>query len=129
MKLEKIDQPTCRTLSREIETALQGVAEKFGIHIRTVGGRFSSTEYNLRVECQVRTEAGIPVNFEIEAKLLGLPEGIFGKTFVSRGRTFRITGIELRRHKMPVSAKCVSTGRGFKFSADAVRFALSGKVA
>ena len=120
MNITKIDRTACRLLSGEIEAALQTIAQKYGLSIRSAGGRFSESEYTCKVECQVKTTSGIPASFAIEAKMLGLPEDCHGKVFRSRDRSFQITGIEIRRPKMPVSAKDVSTGKGFKFPVEDV---------
>ena len=116
-RISRIDRATCRMLASEIEAALQSIAAKHSISVRAVGGRFSEHEYTCKVECQVKNASGIPANFAAEARALGLPEDCHGKTFRSdSGRSFVITGIELRRHKMPVSAKDPVSGGNFKFS-------------
>lgn len=122
--MKTIDREACRTISADVSAALQAVADRHGLSLTVGGGSFSSTEFKPKVEFQVKTEGGVPATFAREAKMFGLPDGCFGKEFVAGGTAYRITGIEVRRHKMPVSAVRVSDGKGFKFPADRVAFAL-----
>lgn len=58
------------------------------------------------------------------SKTFGFEAEDFGKTFKSGRTDYRITAINPRRPKYPVSAVRVRDGRAFKFGADTVRRAL-----
>lgn len=120
MKIENIDTNVCRMLSQEIEKAVKPVAEKYGLEIKVASGSYHSLEFRPKVVVSVISETGIPVGFPSTARLIGLPEDCYGKTFRQGSRQFKITGIELRRPKMPVSAQDVLTGKGFKFSVNSI---------
>ena len=64
---------------------------------------------------KVDTTARDRALWESVCHLYGLPKDAFGKVFTSRGTAFRVTGINTRRPKFPVSAVRVSDERGFKF--------------
>jgi hypothetical protein len=45
----------------------------------------------------------------------GLEADDYGATFISQGRRFKLTGVKPSRPSYPISAECLSTGKGFKF--------------
>lgn len=55
--------------------------------------------------------------FEVMAPEYGLRPEDFGRQFSSRGERFRITGIDPRRPRHPVSAVRIPDGKGYKFKA------------
>ena len=57
------------------------------------------------------------------APIYGIPAENFGKTFISNGKSFTISGFAPRNRKLPVLAKCVE-GKGFKFPVSTVKAAL-----
>ncbi len=42
-----------------------------------------------------------------------------------RGKSFQITGLNLRRRKYPVSATYIKSGKGYKFPTSQVKFSLT----
>jgi len=65
--------------------------------------------------------------FAKAAEHLGLKPTDFGREFVDRGERFRITGIDPRRPKYPISAERISDGRACKFPLDEVVKLLNGE--
>ena len=60
------------------------------------------------------------LRFEALAEAVGLSPGDFARDFSTGRETFRITGIDPRRPKYPISAERVPDQQGFKFSAEQV---------
>ena len=58
--------------------------------------------------------------FEVLAGHFGLEASDHGRTFRTRGETFRITAINPNRPKYPISVERVADGRGFKFPVEDV---------
>lgn len=54
--------------------------------------------------------------FASKCKRYGFEPEDYGKTFLSRGRAYKITEINTRRPKYPLSATRVDSGKGYKFS-------------
>lgn len=58
--------------------------------------------------------------FALLAEQYGLEAADFEREFVAGGERFRITGIDPRRPKYPISVKRIPDRRRFKFTADNV---------
>lgn len=58
--------------------------------------------------------------FEVMAPGYGLQPEDFGREFSSRGERFRITGMDPRRPRYPVSVVRIPDGKGYKFTAENV---------
>ena len=58
------------------------------------------------------------VRFEALAEAFGLSPTDYGRQFNTGWEQIRITGIDPRRPKCPVSAERISDGQGFKFTTD-----------
>jgi hypothetical protein len=64
------------------------------------------------------------LRFEAFAEAFGLTPADYGRQFSTGRDTFRITGIDPRRPKYPISAERIPDGQGFKFTADQVTLLL-----
>ena len=60
------------------------------------------------------------LRFEALAEAFGLSPTDFGRQFSTGRESFRITGIDPRRPKYPVSAERIPDGQGFKFTIEQV---------
>lgn len=64
------------------------------------------------------------LRFEVLAAAFGLSPGDYGRQFSTGRELFRITGLDPRRPKYPVSAERIPDGQGFKFTSDQVALLL-----
>lgn len=64
------------------------------------------------------------LRFEALAEAFGLSPTDFGRQFSTGREHFRITGIDPRRPKYPVSAERIPDGQGFKFTIEQVAILL-----
>ena len=64
------------------------------------------------------------LRFEALAEAFGLSPTDYGRQFSTGREQFRITGIDPRRPKYPVSAERIPDGQGFKFTAEQVSLLL-----
>lgn len=129
--IKEFTRANYRTLMDEIEAALKPIAEKHGLALDRKSRSFYADRLPVKFDLLVTTKDkdGNTVDpkaaiFASAARLFGLKPDDFGKEFTSRGETFRITGLNLRRRKYPVSAERVRDGKGFKFPAEDVRLFL-----
>jgi hypothetical protein len=129
-----LDRSTVRKLQAEAEAALAAVAAKYGMLLKQGNGRFSNDRLAVKFEFAVAAEApkgktgagtGAPADFSRKARMVGLPEDCFGKTFRIGGTVYTIDEINLRRPKYPVSGTGPQGGR-YKFTVDQVKFGLIG---
>jgi hypothetical protein len=121
----------CETLQHEMLEACRKVAADHGLLVEETG----MTNVNLRWGFELGFRVSIPLSdgsalnpeqlrFEALAEGFGLSPDDCGREFNTGRESFRITGIEPRRPKYPISAKRVSDGQDFKFTAENVALLL-----
>lgn len=121
----------CQQLQLEMLKACQDVAARHGLVVeaRNISG------VDLRMGFEATFRASIPVSdgtaldperrrFDALAEPFGLSPADYGRRFETGCEQFRITGIDPRRPKYPVSAERIPDGQGFKFTADQVALLL-----
>ena len=117
----------CSRLRHDLLQACLAVAENHGLTVE--GGELS--DINLRHGFDIGFSVGIPTAdgslysvdkalFEVMAEHFGLKPSDYGRTFRNNGESFRITAINPKRPKFPISAERVADGRGYKFTAENV---------
>jgi hypothetical protein len=125
--ITKFGRQQVRQVSDEAEAALQAVAEKYGLVLKRESGRYSANNFTAKFSFAVKAADGsdAPASFARQASLLGLPEDCYGKVFQTwGGKSYKVTGINLRARKYPVLGECLRTGKTFKFMSDSVKHGL-----
>ena len=120
-KIDQLNRQAIKPIFEDAESALQMVAERYGLTLKRESGSFTATAFTVKFTFQCETEGGIPADFVRLAPLYALTPEDFGKEFTTPSGTYRITGINPRRRKYPISGECVRTGKGYKFTESAVR--------
>lgn len=124
MKILTIDRSALRMINADINSAIQLVARKYGVSIKTTNSTFSNKTATTKVEISVISANGV-VNtperdaFNRYAKMFGVTKNL-GETFNHNGATFTISGFAPRSSKYPVLATD-SRGKGYKFSVRAIQ--------
>ena len=117
----------CQQVQREMLKGCQDVAARHGLVVEAQG----ITGVDLRWGFDAAFRVSIPLPdgtaldpgrllFEALAEAFGLSPDDYGRQFSTGRERFRITGIDPRRPKYPVSAERIPDGQGFKFTADQV---------
>lgn len=117
----------CQRLQQEMLKACQEVATRHGLVVEAK----EITGVDLRWGFDAAFRVSIPMadgtaldperlRFEALAEAYGLSPTDFGRLFSTGRESFRITGIDPRRPKYPVSAERIPDGQGFKFSIEQV---------
>ena len=117
--------PLCERLRQDMLAACSKVAGRHGLVVE--GGDLS--DVNLRCGIGIRFRSGIPgpdgslfepekALFEALAESYGLQPTDFARTFTTGGETFRITAINPKRPKCPISVERLPDRRGYKFTAE-----------
>ncbi len=118
MNFSKSNLNTIRT---DVAAALAAVEKKHGVSFKLGNIRYSANDFRCKLECFSTSDStGKTVdpaesNFKRDAFLVGVAKDAFGKTFKSGRSKYKITGINTRRHKYPVSAIRVASGKSYKF--------------
>ena len=122
-----LTRDTCEQIQAQMLEACRKITADHGLAIESLGWRRLEIGVSFVPAFRVSIPApdGKPVNLEKEmfamgAKHYGLEATDLDREFVAHGERFRITGIDPRRPKYPISAERISDRRGFKFPADEV---------
>lgn len=121
----------CQRLQEEMLKACQEVATRHGLVVEAK----EITGMDLRWGFDAAFRVSIPMadgtaldpeklRFEVLAEAFGLSPTDFGRQFSTGREQFRITGIDPRRPKYPISAERIPDGQGFKFTVDQVALQL-----
>lgn len=92
-----------QALLADLRPALQQIAHEHGAEVKIGTARYTNGSIRLTVNFDAATDSGEPVDFKACALLLKLPEDCWDTTIGIGMKSYRITGINLRRRKYPVS--------------------------
>ena len=133
--MQTFDRNSLRLLRKELDNVLAQVGRENNISLKCGNIRFDSRTAKIVVEAGTIDDAtGTVITQEMQQWRTGhtfydLPAAGLGQMFFSGGTQYKITGLNTRRPKFPVSAERVCDGKLFKFPASVVRNALFKRVA
>lgn len=114
------------TIRADVAAALAAVESKHGVSFKLGNIRYSTNDFRCKFECVSTSDSSgntvdpAEENFKRDAFLIGVAKDAFGKKFKSGRSNYKITGINRRRHKYPISAIRVASGRSYKFPVSAL---------
>lgn len=115
--------------------ACREVAERNGLAVDNKGLSHIDLRWGFDIAFRVsiplsdgRTLDPEQVRFEALAEAFGLSPDDFGREFKTGRETFRITGIDPRRPKYPISVERVPDRQGFKFTGAQVALLLQSRM-
>ena len=121
----------CQRLQREMLKACQDVAARHGLVVeaRDITGVDLRWGFDAAFRVSIPMQDGTALDperlrFEALAEAFGLSPADYGRQFNTARERFKITGIDPRRPKYPVSAERIPDGQGFKFTSDQVALLL-----
>ncbi|MFC3530475.1 hypothetical protein ACFOMH_20115 [Paracoccus mangrovi] len=121
----------CQRLQQDMLKACQDVAARHGLVVeaKDIAGIDLRWGFDLAFRVSIPMADGTALDperlrFEALAEAYGLSPADFGRLFSTGRESFRITGIDPRRPKYPVSAVRIPDGQGFKFTVDQVALQL-----
>ena len=124
-QLESLTPVLCNQLQDQMVKACEEIAERHGLVVRTTHPDNSRTglnfEFGIRVDLPLSDGTLYDPEkamFEALAPQYGLQPEDHGRIFSCNHQLYRISGIEPRRPKYPVSAVRISDQASFKFSAE-----------
>ncbi|WP_093037812.1 hypothetical protein [Ruegeria marina] len=121
----------CQRLQDEMLKACQDVAARNGLVVEAK--EISGVDLRWGFDLGFRVSIPLPdgsaldperLRFEALAEAFALSPADFGRQFSTGRDTFRITGIDPRRPKYPISAERIPDGQGYKFTAEQVALLL-----
>ena len=128
-----INKNSLRTFRTDFAEAVENLEKQYGVSIELAGIRYSSDSFHgkvtvsnisgsVKVADMVLPDAA-KREFELFAHAYGLTADMFGKTFVAKGKTLTIVGINRRASKNCVMLKDAA-GSEYHCSADMVKLFL-----
>lgn len=132
--VNRLTPTACETIQSRMLEACQKVAADHGLVVESAGWRGMETGFAFEPVFRVSIPAsdGTAFNldkdrFEFLAEHYGLQPSDFGREFRTGSERFRITGIDPKRPRYPISAERIPDRRGFKFTAENVAMFLQAK--
>ena len=119
----EINRATARQLSGEIVAALKEVADRHGLEVAVNGGTYGEGMYKPKVV--FKTATADQDEFASWADIYGLQATDFGRTFRSKGRIFKVAGVNPRGRVRPIICDEQPNGKRYVFPADTVKAALA----
>ena len=122
--MEQFDKNVCRAILKDMEEALEDVCKKYGMEIRTNGGKLTHETFSPRIEFIL--EGGkTKKESRVEQDLERYAPDLIGKSYRgSGGALFTIYGFDTKKRQYPILSKR-SDGRLFKCAEDHARHAVA----
>ena len=122
----------CEQIQDRMLEACRKIAADHGLVIESAGWRSLDSGIGFEPAFRVSIPApdGTPFNLEKDmfrymAEQYGLAASDLGREFTTGDERFRITGIDPKRPKYPISVERIPDRRGFKFTAENVAMLLN----
>jgi hypothetical protein len=133
MTITKFDRSNLAILQADIEAALKAVGEKHGVKIGAGSGKFSATNFSLKVECFVAgagtgdDDASVRLDKFAEAfkryQPLYFSDLTMEAVYQIGTAKYKIVGYNSRAREYPFLLKDQASGKVFKFPEDRVKAA------
>ena len=120
-KLKRFDTVILNTLRTEMNEALKGIAEKYGMTISAEKATYGSTYASFKVELALTKEDGTVLSKEAEAfrmyaNLFGMKPDDLGREFEVAGKRYKLAGYMASKRKFPFLAECLTDGKEYGFT-------------
>jgi small-conductance mechanosensitive channel len=115
--IENFNKENLKNIRQDITESLKEISEKYGIEISVGNISYHETQMSFPVKAIVLNENtnGKKEMFKRACVFYGLTESDFGKRFVSNSKTFEVDGLDPKKNKYPLIAKCLTDGKKYKF--------------
>lgn len=130
-KITEFDRASLRQITAEAEELLRPLAEKYGLVLDRKPGSYRRDALPVMLQFLVRVEDGEGnaltakgSDFMKFANVYGMAPSDLGREFVSNGKRFRISGLNIKAQRTPIIADEVNSGRGYRFDVHTVKLLL-----
>lgn len=114
-----MNKSKANAIMKDVEAALQKVAETHQVSFRFKGGRFTDSVLTPRIEiCDLGSDGEV-VTPELSALRKVKPDWE-GREFRIEGEAFKVIGWRARAPKRPILAKSLTTGKVYVFPKSAL---------
>lgn len=117
-KVTMIGRPECRLVREAITdfSNLPELLEDMGLKLSVGNISYSGKDMTIKLNVALESYDAGKEQFERSCYRYGLKPEHYGAEFTSNGKTFRLTGLNPRRPKYPISAVRVGDDKPFKFT-------------
>jgi hypothetical protein len=133
-RMARLTPEACEGIQAQMVEACQKIAADHGLVVEGAGWRSLDSGFAFEPVFRVTIPASDGTAFNLEKDMFGylaarygLTPSDFGREFTAGGERFRVTGIDPRRPKYPISAERIPDRRGFKFTAENVAMLLKAR--
>ena len=133
-RITRLTPAACEEIQTRMLEVCRKIAEDHGLVIEGAGWRGMDTGFSFEPVFRVSIPASDGTAFNLEkdrfeflAEHYGLQPSDFGREFRADSERFRITGIDPKRPRYPISAERIPDRRGFKFTAENVAMLLQAQ--
>jgi hypothetical protein len=104
-------------MSKIATEAVRAALAGEGLQVDGAGARFDDASATLKIRVALPPSSDARrAAFVEQARLWRVDPGAFGKTFVARGDTYTIEGLNFRARRFPVEARNARDGRVYRFT-------------
>jgi hypothetical protein len=125
-----ISRDLLKIIRVDIDAALDAIAKKHDVALKTGGCRFTDTNATFKLDLSVKGDGGVVITKDMKAlhlyaKLLGVTDAHIATPFTFKGDVFTLAGYKPRADKFIIA----KNGKMFVLTVDAVKtaFAALGK--
>lgn len=117
-------KPELKNFREDFSSAVKELEKKYGVSIELGSITYTANDFHAKMEVKKNVVEGNisydQAEFEKYCMIFGLTKDFYGKKFSMNGKTFTVSGINTKAHKMPVLATC-DDGKTYKFASDTVK--------
>ena len=126
MKLKQFDATVLNALRSEMNEALKGIADKYGITIDAGKATYGHGYATYKIDLAIIKEDGTAMTreataFKMYANILGIKAEDLGREFESHGKRYKLTGYNTKKRKYPFVAECLTDGKEYGFTESFIR--------
>lgn len=116
MKYNCICRQDCKTIRAQLNEELVAIGKKLGLKIDVGDAKFGDNQVTFKVQCVVEGVDKEKEDFEAACILFGLKKEHYKHQFDQGTDRFELIGFKANRPKYPLVARCIGTGKTYKFS-------------
>lgn len=128
----KMTEENFKAFRKDFAEAMKALNEKYAVDVHLKSIRYSTNDFNAKIEVINRTENGQSVNpmiKKLEEAFVNYAfrynlEGCLGAEFSHRGAKYKVIGMKPRSKQQPIVVECLADGAKYKYPAGWVQDAL-----
>lgn len=118
--MQKFDRSAANALTKEVLADLEALCKRHGLTVANKGGRFTASNFTLKLEFATKNEDGVAQTKEVSDWAVwcyqyGFKPEHLNQEFKHGSDTYVIHGVKTRSTKFPIIARRKDNGKLYKF--------------